>query len=69
MSHQFAYPKVTEIRRVSLAIAGPPIPQGPAASQPVFAPSADRRAAISRRSGGRAGPICGQRLGGGQMAA
>jgi hypothetical protein len=42
MSHQFTYPKVTEIRRVSLEIAGPPIPQGPAGSQPVFAPSVGR---------------------------
>jgi len=39
-THQFSYPKVTEIRRVSPEIAGPPIRQGRAGSQPVFAPSA-----------------------------
>jgi hypothetical protein len=66
LSHQFTYPKVTEIRRVSLEIAGPPIRRGRARSQPISlrAPLA----AISGRSGGRAGPICGQGLGGGQMA-
>jgi len=42
MSHQFSYPKVTEIRRVSLEIAGPSIPQVPAGSQPVSAPGAGR---------------------------
>jgi hypothetical protein len=30
MSHHFTYPKVTEIRRVSLEISGPPIRQGTA---------------------------------------
>ena len=43
MSHQFIYPKVTEIRRVSLEITGPPIRQGRAGSQPVSAPSAVER--------------------------
>jgi hypothetical protein len=43
MSHQFTYPKVTEIRRVSLEIAGPPIRQRRAGSQPVSAPSAVER--------------------------
>jgi hypothetical protein len=42
-THQFSYPKVTEIRRVSLEIAGPPLPQVPAGSQPVSAPSAVER--------------------------
>ena len=42
MSHQFTSPKVTEIRRVSLEIAGLPIPQVAAGSQPVSAPSAGR---------------------------
>jgi hypothetical protein len=44
MTHQFTYPKVTEIRRVSLEIGRPPIPHGPAGSQRVLAPSAGRRA-------------------------
>jgi len=43
MSHQFSYPKVTELRRVSLEIAGPPITQVPDGSQPVSAPSAVER--------------------------
>ena len=43
MSHQFSYPKVTEIRRVSLEIAARPIGQGRAGSQPVPAPSASER--------------------------
>ena len=42
MIHQFSYPKVTEIRRVSLEIAGVPIPQVRAGSQPISAPSAGR---------------------------
>jgi hypothetical protein len=43
MSHQFTYPKVIEIRRVSLEIARPPIRQGSAGSQPVSSPSAVAR--------------------------
>jgi hypothetical protein len=43
MSHEFTYPKVTEIRRVSLEIPGPPIRQGKDGSQPVSAPSAVER--------------------------
>jgi hypothetical protein len=57
-------PDVTEIRRVSLETAGPPIPQVPAVSQPVPAPSshkrpvwrarrADLRPGARRRSNGR----------------
>ncbi|MEA2380524.1 MAG: hypothetical protein QOH72_495 [Solirubrobacteraceae bacterium] len=43
MTHEFAYPKVTEIRRVSLEIARPPIPQVPAGPRPVSAPRAVER--------------------------
>jgi hypothetical protein len=44
MSHQFTYPKVTEIRRVSLAVAGQPIPRpGRAADRPrLRAPAVER---------------------------
>jgi hypothetical protein len=44
MSHQFTYPKVTEIRRVSLAIAGQPIP----AARPRRSPSSLRAPAVER---------------------
>jgi hypothetical protein len=38
MRHEFTYPKVTEIRRLSLAVAPPPYRQGPASSQHLCAP-------------------------------
>jgi hypothetical protein len=42
-AHQFSYPRVTEVRRVSLKVAAPPLRQVRAGSQPVSAPSAVER--------------------------
>jgi hypothetical protein len=68
MSHQFTYPNVTEIRRVSLEIAGPPIGQGRAgpgrSPSPLRAPLSGHKRPVwrARRADLRPG------LGGGQMA-
>jgi hypothetical protein len=43
MSHEFTYPRVTEIRRLSLEIAPPPIRPGTTATQPASAPGAVKR--------------------------